>query len=196
MIFGMRQMHKILFLLLVFVTQAAYAEDPTWGLPQLMQAMAKINESKVTFTEKKTMSVLSEPLVLSGELYYMRPNRIERHVLKPKEEHWVVEGDSLVMTQGKKQRKISLSAYPIAQAFIESIRATLAGDQRMLESFYRIKFEGTEKNWALYLQPIDTHMLQYIESIKINGVGSQITVIETIETNGDKSVMTIKQDKL
>jgi hypothetical protein len=195
MIFGMRQIHKVLFLLLLFITHAARAETPAWGLPQLMQAMAKINESRVAFTEKKTMSVLNEPLMLSGELYYLRPNRIERHVLKPKAEDWVVEGDSLIMTQGKKQRKISLSAYPVAQGFIESIRATLAGDQKTLEGFYRIKFEGTEKNWNLYLEPIDTQMLQYIESVKIKGVANQITVIETIETNGDKSMMTIKQDK-
>lgn len=199
MIFGMNSITKFILVALIIFSPALSADESAapLALPQLMALMAETPEAKAAFIEKRFLNILQKPMVLSGTLYYVRPNRIEKHILQPYEEHLVVEGDKLVFENpGKKQkRNLSLTDYPLAQAFVESIRSTLSGDLKTLERFYQVKLEGDKKNWLLILKPVDTQMLQYVEIIKIVGISNEIASVEILEISGDKSIMTIRQDR-
>ena len=76
-------------------------------------------------------------------------------------------------------------------AFVESFRATLAGDQEALKRFYSISLEGSSEQWLLTMHPIEAKMKNFISEIRITGSLAQIHTIETREKGGDYSVMTI-----
>lgn len=168
----------------------AGAAEP-WTLADLMALMAQVPSSRETFTEEKYMDVLVEPIVLTGDLSYQRPDRLERHVRRPYEERLIVEGDRLTLETLDGKRKIALRRHPVIWGFVESIRATLAGDEAMLRKVYEISLEGSRGQWKLTLRPKDPQLAEYVTSIEIGGAGSRIGRVETREADGDRSVMTI-----
>jgi hypothetical protein len=70
----------------------------------------------------------------------------------------------------------------------------LAGDLPTLTRFYRVELDGSERRWRLILKPSEHGMREVVSEIRISGEYVSIIAIETIETNGDRSVMTITRN--
>ncbi|HEY7744436.1 MAG TPA: LolA-related protein [Burkholderiales bacterium] len=172
------------------------ASAADWGVEQLMRSLGEVKFSEARFVERKHMAILSAPLESSGTLVYRAPDRLEKHTRAPRQESLVLERDRLTIeTPERKQRRtITLQDYPVIWAFVESIRSTLAGDLATLTSFYEVRLEGGAQRWRLLLRPRDPQMEEFVSEIRLSGGGNRINAIETIETNGDRSVMTITQD--
>jgi outer membrane lipoprotein-sorting protein len=165
-----------------------------FGLPELMSSLARVEASRAEFTETKTLALLAKPLVLTGRLLYKRPDSLERQTLTPVEERMVVVGSELTLENvtKKQKRTFSLKASPVMWAFVESIRASLAGDQKTLERFYWVKFQGKATEWVVNLEPRDAAMSEYVQLIRLSGAQDRIERIEVFEKNGDRSDMVIK----
>lgn len=193
---------RALFLLLCLATSVVQAEtEPAvasgaWGLPQLMQSLARVQSSQARFKERKYLAVLIAPLDSSGTLSFQAPGHLEKHTLKPKAESLVL--DQGVLTIDSKARNIKrtlvLQEYPAVWAFVESIRSTLAGDLPTLQRFYKITLKGNSNNWSMRLIPLERRTQQVMSEIEVSGRGAHVTDIETIESNGDRTTMTIIED--
>ncbi len=180
-------------------TRAEEAEKNTsaWAINELMHGLAQVKTSKATFVERKYLSILKTPLEYSGTLAYSAPGHLEKQTLLPKPESVVLDQDKLEVQSGAANRKriLSLQDYPVIWAFVESFRATLAGDLDALKRFYDVSLEGHSKQWLLILRPLDSKMKNLVSEIRIGGNLAQISTIETHEAGGDYSVMNISQDK-
>jgi outer membrane lipoprotein-sorting protein len=175
---------------------APCAAGADWGLEQLMQALGAVKSSQAAFVEQKHVEILSAPLQSRGRLVYTAPGRLEKHTLSPRRESLVLDGDELTLeNKDRNQRRtVPLQDQPVVRAFVESIRATLAGDLATLRRFYGVKLEGGERQWRLTLTPGDPQAREFVSEIRIGGNRDAITRIEFIETGGDRSVMTITRD--
>jgi outer membrane lipoprotein-sorting protein len=173
--------------------ETGHAVAPVWGIPQLMQSMASVKSSEKKFTERKYMSVLTTPLVSSGTLSYRAPAWLAKHTLHPRNERMVLDHGiiSIENSSGQVQRSMMVDQYPAIGAFVESIRATLAGDRKALEKYYRIELAGNAEHWHLQLLPRDPGMLRMVNKIRMEGRGNQIDTVEIWEANGNRSVMTV-----
>lgn len=185
-------------LLVIYATLAfvVAAERPRadFGLGDVMTAMARVPSSRAEFVETKTLALLAKPLVLTGTLRYERPGTLERIVRTPTEERMLVSGDQLTLESPAKQQKrtFALRSNPTMWAFVESIRATLAGDRATLERFYWTRVEGEAAAWVVNLEPRDSQMAEYVQQIRVFGGGDRVERIEVYESNGDRSVTRIK----
>lgn len=168
----------------------------TWTIEDLMHGLAHVKKSKATFVERKFISILKTPLELSGTLVYTAPGHLEKYTLLPKPESLVLDQDKLVVQSGNGRQKhtLSLQDYPVIWAFVESFRSTLAGDMETLNRFYHVTLEGHHRQWLLILRPVDAQMKNLVSEIRINGSLEQISTIETRESGGDYSVMSISKD--
>jgi hypothetical protein len=140
--------------------------------------------------------MLNAPLEFSGTLVYTAPGRLEKYTLLPRPESLVLDQDTLVMeNKARNQRRtLVLQEHPAIWAFVESFRSTLAGDLHTLARFYRSQLEGNESQWRLVLQPIEPKMQSMVSEIRIAGSRNRVRAIEVIETQGNRSVMTIRED--
>lgn len=179
------------FLLSIALLAPVATRAAGWDIDQLMQGLAKMKSGRATFTEKKTMSMLDRPLESSGELQYSAPDRLEKRTLKPSPETMVVEGDTLVLQRGRQKHTVQLQEYPEIAGFIDSIRGTLAGDRKALERTFRLKLDGAAERWNLSLTPNDAKLAANIHLIRIGGSREHVRTIEIIQTDGDRSLMTI-----
>lgn len=169
--------------------QAVAAE--AWTVAQLMQALGKHRSGQATFLERKYLAVLDQPVESSGELRFQAPDRLEKITLKPRPESLVLEGNNLSVTRGKKQFNVRLSDYGEVAGFIDSIRATLAGDRNTLERTYALHLAGNAERWTLTLLPRDTRMAEVVTRINIAGTRGLLREIEILQADGDRSVMEI-----
>jgi hypothetical protein len=177
-------------LLLLLAATLAHAGD--FGLQDLMQMLGQHKSGTATFVEKKYIAMLNQPLESSGELSFTAPDKLEKRTLKPKPEAVTLQGNVLQLERSDGRRmKVSLSDRPEVAAFVESIRATLAGDRSALERFYGVAMRGTADQWQLTLVPLQPRMLKVINQIRIGGNRAQVRSIVFMQADGDHSEMTI-----
>ncbi|MDN0073743.1 outer-membrane lipoprotein carrier protein LolA [Crenobacter sp. SG2303] len=180
---------RFLALLLCALPLMASAAD--FDLDRLLGQLAQTRSAHATFTEKQYLTLLDKPLESSGELAYEAPGHLEKRTLQPKVESLVLDGGTLTVERGGKRHVLKLQDYPEIAAFIDSIRATMAGDRRALEAAYRTELDGRYERWTLQLTPTAPKMLAKVSRVKISGVRADLRQIEIVQADGDRSVMSI-----
>lgn len=192
----MRMLERVPGWILISIGLCAPAVGFAWDVDELMRQLATVEHSQGRFVERKYLKVLKQPLELSGTLSYTRPGQIEKRTLKPKPETLSVMGDTLTLDNParKQHRVLKLQDYPVLWGFVESIRATLGGDLKALQRFYRVELEGDATRWRLFLAPSDSKMGEVISLIRIEGSQARVDTIEMQEARGDRSVMKIYEE--
>ena len=179
--------------LLAATAQFAHAADTAWTLDRLMSTLAHNKSGRATFTETKTLSIAADPIVSSGELVFVAPDHLEKHTLRPKPEHMVIDGDKLTVERNQRKFTMPLAQYPELAAFIESIRATLAGNRYALEAIYTVAITGRGDDWTLTLTPIDARMQKVVSTITLDGTRDVLRSVAIRQADGDHSLMRLQR---
>ncbi|WP_321919488.1 outer membrane lipoprotein carrier protein LolA [Burkholderia cepacia] len=165
---------------------------PAWTLDRLMSTLAQHKSGRATFTETKYLSIATQPVESSGELVFVAPDHLEKHTLSPKPEHLVVDGDMLTVERNSRKYTLALARYPELGAFIDSIRATLAGNRFALEQVYKVALAGRGDDWTLTLTPLDSRMLKVVSTITLDGTRDLLRSVAIRQADGDRSVMLLQ----
>ena len=171
---------------------AAWGQQAPGDLGELMRQLAARRHGQVSFVEQHFLKLLKRPAESSGELTYDAPDRLEKRTIEPKPETLTLAGDELTIVRGGRARTLDLQAYPTVVPFIESIRATLAGDRPALERLFTVDFAGTMARWRLTLTPRDAQVAKSVSQVRIDGAGDSLTTVEILQTDGDRSLMTLR----
>ncbi|GAB4062803.1 LolA family protein [Uliginosibacterium sediminicola] len=158
-------------------------------LGDLMRQLAQTRTARASFVEQKFIGMLDKPVESSGELSFTAPDQLEKRTLQPKPEAIILRGNELTLERGKRVLRASLLEFPDAAVFVESIRATLAGDQHALEAVWRVELDGSLARWTLRLTPLASNA--YVNRIRIAGVRGEVRQIEIEQHDGDRSLMNI-----
>lgn len=190
------RLHRVLvWLCLMFTVSISDAPAQpvatNWGLHELMHDLAQVHSASASFMERKTVQMLSAPLVISGSLTYAAPNYMRKTTLSPVPETFVLDGGEITMSGGPDHQThvFSVKDAPQIGGLVEGIRATLAGDLPTLEQFYTVQLTGTATDWQLLLQPRGAGVTRFIKWMIIRGSGNRINTIDTLSSNGDHSEM-------
>jgi hypothetical protein len=164
-----------------------------WNVEQLIESLAKNRQAEVRFEETAFSNLLTQPLKTQGILRFTPPAGLEKHIIAPHDERYLVEGDTVLFeskTKGTK-RTLSLHDYPALRTFIEAFRSTLGNDVITLRRFYSVTLQGEPRRWVLILRPLDKAVQELVESIRFSGEREQVSSIEILAPDGDRSVMAI-----
>jgi hypothetical protein len=161
-------------------------------LDAVMGLLAMRRHGRVEFVEQQFLAILDHPVESSGELLYDAPDRLEKRTLLPRREDLVLAGGMLTMERGGRRRTLDLHRYPQIQPFVESIRATLAGDRGALERIFRVNFAGSVERWSLTLVPLDPRLVRTVKQVQIDGSRDQLLKVEIRRADGDRSLMTLR----
>jgi len=185
----MRNGRHFALALALLATLGAGAADN--DLDRLMALLAQRTHGHVSFVEQDYLAVLDRPVQASGELFYDRPDYLEKRTLAPRPASLILDKGNLTLQSGRRKRVLALRDYPQIAPFIESMRATLAGDRAALEGFYQLSFEGNLARWTLSLVPLDAKLKSVVREIHIEGVRDELHTVNILQADGDRSVMTI-----
>jgi hypothetical protein len=161
-------------------------------LDEVMGLLATRQHGRVEFVEQHFLHILDRPIESSGELRYDAPDRLEKRTLKPHAETLLLAGGVLTIERARGRRVVDLRAYPQIQPFVESIRATLAGDRTSLERLFHLEFAGSLGRWTLTLVPLDSNVKRAVAQVRIDGMRDQLLKVEIRQPDGDRSLMTLR----
>ena len=161
-------------------------------LDAVMGLLAMRRHGRVEFVEQQFLAVLDHPVESSGELLYDAPDRLEKRTLLPTPRNLVLAGGALTVERGAATARWTLQRYPQIQPFVESIRATLAGDRGALEKIFHVDFAGSVERWRLTLVPLDSQLTRTVKQVQIEGSRDQLLRVEIRQADGDRSLMTLR----
>ena len=170
------------------------ARAEVWNLDVLMEELSRRSSGQADFSETRYLAVLDKPIEQSGTLAFA-PGRLEKFTQRPHQERMTVIGDALTVEIGpeRKKRQLRLQRYPALWGFIEGLRATLTGDLDVLRRFYEIELHGSADDWELVMVPSQSEMAAVVRLVSIRGGLGEISVIEVVQTSGDRSVMRVTE---
>jgi hypothetical protein len=176
--------------LLVLLGAAARAAPD--DLDELLYLLGTRRHGHVEFVEQHFLALLSRPVESSGELIYDAPDRLEKRTLEPRPESLMLAGDVLSIRRGGLRHVLDLKAYPQILPFVESIRATLAGDREALERNFRVEYGGNLERWTLLLVPRESRIAPTVSQVRIEGSREHLRHVEIRQRDGDRSLMTLR----
>jgi hypothetical protein len=185
-------MMRVLNAVLAMTLLCASARSETNDLNRLMELFAVHKHGRSEFIEQQFLRMLKRPLESRGELIYDAPDRLEKRTVEPRIETLIVDGDQIVVQRGKIRHELNLRDFPPIAPFITSIRSTLAGDRAGLEREFRVEFAGNVARWTLSLVPLDAALAKSVSGIQIDGTRENLLRIEIRQTDGDRSLMTLR----
>jgi len=168
------------------------ASASTSDLDAVMGLLALRQHGRVEFIDQQFLAILKHPVESSGELRYDAPDHLEKRTLLPRPENLVLDGGVLTVERGGRRHVLDLHRYPQILPFIESIRATLAGDRGALERVFHVEFAGSVQRWALTLVPLDSRLAKTVKQVQIDGSREQLLRVEIRQADGDRSLMTLR----
>ena len=180
-------MTRWLALALLLAAPSALAFD----LDALMQALRAVPERHARFEETKRIALLAGPIVRRGTLDYVRPDRLVMRVDTPYFERLEVAGDALTLERRSGVTRVALASQPQVAAWIESLRATLAGDRAGLEGHFQVVLDGTAADWRMALTPRDPTLAGVVARVTIAGRAAEVVRFEMEEVKGDSTVVVI-----
>ena len=106
----------------------------------------------------------------------------------------MLEHGMLSVERDHHRRSVSLRDFPQAVPFVESLRATLAGDRAALARYFTVQFSGTLGSWRLELTPTDAVLKRSVQHILITGETDRIRTVQIRQRDGDTSTLTIGRE--
>jgi hypothetical protein len=166
-----------------------------WTVEQVVASLKEGREPSVSFEEATYSSLLTEPLIVRGVLRFTPPSTLEKEVVEPYRERYVIEGDRVTFESERKHVKktISLEDYPALRSFVEAFRASFTGDVAQLKKVYETTVEGTSRQWTLLLRPHDPAGKSMVDYLLLSGSEGHIATIAIRAPDGDRSVMTLRR---
>ena len=162
-------------------------------LQELMSLLAARRHGQVDFVEQHFLAVLKRPVESFGVMTYDAPHRLEKRTVEPRPERLVLDGDEITVERKGHTHVLELAAYPSLLPFIESLRATMAGDLPALERAFNVDFAGSVQRWTLTLYPRDSKVSSTVSRVRIDGSRDVLSKVEIFEANGDRSLMTLRE---
>ena len=189
MIFGKmkktnKQKIKALMLLSCFLTTPVHALE----LSALLQLFSQQKQSSADFNEKKHVSFLDEPIISSGTMKFISPNKLQKHILKPEKISQIINANELEIINSDESYTVSLDEHPEFSIMLRATINVLAGDHAALKKDFKINYKTTESNWNLQLSPHDSYVAGYVESIRLEGNKNIISKITITEPNHDETI--------
>jgi hypothetical protein len=161
-------------------------------LEQVLDAFAAHKRIDARFEERKDLAALERPLHSRGLLRYRAPSRMEKQTLEPQPESFAVDGDWLDRyTEGGGWERHYLPSQPLIAALMAAVQGVLAGDAAVLARYYHVSVEGAPQAWRIVLRPREDGLAELVDAIALDGSGGSLARVETAETGGDTTVMTI-----
>lgn len=185
--------------MVLFAVLATFAAAPArpCDLSEILRARAGIAESDAAYAEQRHVHYVTEPIRAAGRLRYRSPDHLEMIVEQPKPETFIYQ-DGVLSIEGDTAasgRDISVDSHILLSTLFSALVGTLSGDEGKLRSKFDLFFTDAECAWQLTLVPKTERARSKVDGIDLKGTKERIEQIVLKLSNGDRSVLTIREEE-
>jgi hypothetical protein len=176
--------------LMTLATTIASAADP--GTEALLERLARPAPESTAFVEVRYSALLTEPLVVAGELEHRDDGALVRRVLEPYRETTTLLGENVTVERdGSRPRRFSLDRAPELRGILNSFGAIVKGDRATLEQHFEIASSESDSTWRIDLVPRGDKLRARLARVRVDGHADRANCMTMEEPDGDATVMAI-----
>ncbi|KQC07052.1 MAG: hypothetical protein APR62_07035 [Smithella sp. SDB] len=151
----------------IFLVMVSLSHAGTGDFEKLRKESANIKTIQSSFTQKKTMKILSKPLVSEGRFYYAAPDSLRWEYLKPLRSIVITHKNNTkrYMASGGKMVEDKTGGTQAMKIVLDEVTSWMKGKFDQNPSFKATFHEGT--NIRIILTPTEKSMAGMIEKIEI-----------------------------
>lgn len=155
----------------------------------LIGSLARPAPANTLFKEVRFDPVLSEPVVLSGELAWLGGDHLKRIVVSPWSESTDVDrGEVTLSRQGHGTRHFSLTRAPELEGVLGSFQSLLSGNSKQLLKFFSAEVEGDRDGWTLQLVPREAALREKVARIDVFGADQAPRCMRIVNADAGSSM--------
>ncbi|HHW4678326.1 MAG TPA: LolA-related protein [Xylella sp.] len=152
----------------------------------ILKTLAHPVSVSIPFLELHSSALLKGRLRVQGDYRWLDAQTLVREVTVPYHEVTTLHnGEVILERDGKALRRFDLSHTPELTGLYTGFSALLSGNRALLERNFRVRAEGTQALWQLYLVPLDATLAQQVREVRLYGHGTSLSCMERVSIRGD-----------
>lgn len=164
-------------------------DNPPPGLTETARKMRERGIVRADFTQTRTLSALTRPLVSTGTLLLIPSRGLVWRVREPVEQTVVMSGGEMrSWTPGDSAEQSSLSAPRSAGELFGNVASLLSGNLEGIERLFAVFFRRAgDGGWTMGLEPERRSISRAIDRMVLRGTSEGlVTRFSMLEPSGDR----------
>ena len=167
-------------------------------MSQLSQAAASMQSMQCRFVQEKTSSMLAEPSVSEGVMYFVAPDKMRWEYVKPYAFALVVNGDRIVKVSDGKAEPLEGNSNRMYQGIVNIIMGSASGKKMFDPSVFDVALYDDNEFWRAEMTPKRRDMKRMFSQLvfrfdkKTNGISQ----VEFKDAGGDVTSIRFEEMRL
>lgn len=198
-------MKKLLLIwVLVFMGLTIYAQprlsekQSQEVMSQLSQAAASMQSMQCRFVQEKTSSMLAEPSVSEGVMYFVAPDKMRWEYVKPNAFALVVNGDRIVKVTDGKAEPLEGNFNRMYQGIVNIIMGSASGKKMFDATVFDIALYDDDAFWKAEMTPKRRDMKRMFSQLvfHFDKKTQSISRVEFISSGGEVTLIRFEEMRL
>lgn len=196
-------MKRFLLLMVLAVmgiaAQAQLAENQTKEIiSQLTQAATAMQSMQSRFVQEKTSTMLAEPSISEGMMYYAAPDKMRWEYTKPYAFALVVNGERIVKVADGKAEELEGNSGQMYQGLVNIIMSSASGKKLFDTSVFDVTLFDDDAFWKAEMTPKRRDMKRMFSRLafRFDKQTKGISLVELIGSNGDVTSIRFEEMKV
>lgn len=194
----------LLFIVLAVMGVMSYAQTKLSDvqsqevMSQLSQAAAKMQTMQCGFVQEKTSSMLAEPSVSEGVMWYVAPDKMRWEYISPNPFALVVNGKRIVKVTNGKAEVLEGKSNRMFQGIVNIIMGSASGKKLFDTSAFDITLFDDGVFWKAEMTPKRRDMKRMFSKLvfRFDKATNGISCVEFIEASGDVTEIRFEDIKM
>ena len=194
----------LLIWVLVFMGLTIYAQprlsekQSQEVMSQLSQAAASMQSMQCRFVQEKTSSMLAEPSVSEGVMYFVAPDKMRWEYVKPNAFALVVNGDRIVKVTDGKAEPLEGNFNRMYQGIVNIIMGSASGKKMFDATVFDIALYDDDAFWKAEMTPKRRDMKRMFSQLvfHFDKKTQSISRVEFISSGGEVTLIRFEEMRL
>lgn len=188
---------KLIILLTALLPLVAFgqtklnAKQQAQVLQKIDRTAAAMKSMQCSFTQTKSMKMLSKEMVSKGVMYFKTPNKLRWQYTSPYNYTFLMNGDKVRMVSGQTTQNVDVKRNKIFRQITNIILNSITGGNLSKTADFSVVLYKDGSTYYAQLYPKKKELKQIYKYIRIhfNASLTMVTKIEMVEKTGDTTTV-------
>ncbi len=196
-------MQYILSILLLCAPLTIGAQTAVSGqtAAQMMQKVGEMAQKTKTmqcsFTQTKTLKMLSQKMVSKGRMAYSQPSKLRWQYVSPYQYTFILNGTKVLMKSAQRKDVVDAAKSKVFREITAIMMSSVTGECLTDKQRFKTQMFVDGNKWIAQLTPLKKEMKQMFSLLVITFDSKQLiaTTVEMREKGGDNTIIELHQVK-
>lgn len=173
------------------------AQKQAQVIQKIDRSAAAMKSMQCTFTQTKSMKMLSKKMTSKGVMYFKSPNKLRWQYTSPYSYTFLMNGDKVRLVSNKSTQNVDVRRNKMFRQITNIILNSITGGNLSKTSDFTVVLYKDGGAYYAQMYPKKKELKQLYKYIRIrfNAALTMVTTVEMVEKTGDTTVVTLTNVK-